>query len=306
MKTGHSMTRLWFLAIWLIPIFGILILSGLPIRTSAIILQQQTTPPPIKIENIRDNIFLIKGGSGANCYFLAGNKTNLLFDAKMTPNSMREMLAEIQKVSPRPLSIVILTHSDGDHVNGLPGLPEVVKIISHKNAFEEMLPAVEKTPELKKFLPSETYQDWRELDFEGIGLELRNFGPAHTSGDTVAIIPTSKVAIVGDLVFIGRDPLIHKHKNGSFYGLIKTLESLLAYKPEIELFLSGHADPVGREEVISLLNTLRQTEAQVREMIQQNKTLEEIKTAFGIQPTASPPRRPPLVEIIYQEIMEKK
>ncbi|MDY0231499.1 MAG: hypothetical protein RBR88_03350, partial [Candidatus Saccharicenans sp.] len=127
-----------------------------------------------------------------------------------------------------------------------------------------------------------------------------------TSGDTIAIIPTSKVAIVGDLVFIGRDPLIHQHKNGSFYGLIKTLESLLAYKPEIELFLSGHADPVGREEVISLLNTLKQTEARVREMIQQNKTLEEIKAAFGLQLTSPPPRRPPLVEIIYQEIMAKK
>ncbi|MDD8030589.1 MAG: MBL fold metallo-hydrolase [Acidobacteriota bacterium] len=306
MKRGNNMTRLRTVVIWLIPIFGILILSGLCLSTSAFNWQQQATPPPIIVENVRDNIYLVKGGSGANCYFLAGDKTNLLFDAKMSPDSMKEMLSEIQKISPRPLSMVILTHSDGDHTNGLPGLPEGTKIISHKKAFEEMLPAVEKSPELKKFLPSETYEDRKKLDFEGTKLELRNFGPAHTSGDTIAIIPTSKVAIVGDLVFIGRDPLIHQHKNGSFYGLIKTLESLLAYKPEIELFLSGHADPVGREEVISLLNTLKQTEARVREMIQQNKTLEEIKAAFGLQLTSPPPRRPPLVEIIYQEIMAKK
>lgn len=306
MKRGNSMTRLRTVVIWLIPIFGILILSGLCLSTSAFNWQQQATPPPIIVENVRDNIYLVKGGSGANCYFLAGDKTNLLFDAKMSPDSMKEMLSEIQKISPRPLSMVILTHSDGDHTNGLPGLPEGTKIISHKKAFEEMLPAVEKSPELKKFLPSETYEDRKKLDFEGTKLELRNFGSAHTSGDTVAFIPTSKVAIVGDLVFIGRDPLIHQHKNGSFYGLIKTLESLLAYKPEIELFLSGHADPVGREEVTSLLNTLKQTEARVREMIQQNKTLEEIKAAFGLQLTSPPPRRPPLVEIIYQEIMAKK
>ncbi|MDY0231297.1 MAG: MBL fold metallo-hydrolase, partial [Candidatus Saccharicenans sp.] len=222
MKRGNNMTRLRTVVIWLIPIFGILILSGLCLSTSAFNWQQQATPPPIIVENVRDNIYLVKGGSGANCYFLAGDKTNLLFDAKMSPDSMKEMLSEIQKISPRPLSMVILTHSDGDHTNGLPGLPEGTKIISHKKAFEEMLPAVEKSPELKKFLPSETYEDRKKLDFEGTKLELRNFGPAHTSGDTIAIIPTSKVAIVGDLVFIGRDPLIHQHKNGSFYGLINT------------------------------------------------------------------------------------
>jgi len=81
-----------------------------------------------------------------------------------------------------------------------------------------MLPAVEQRPELKNFLPSETYEGIKNLDFEGTKLELRNFGPAHTSGDTVIFIPESKVAIAGDLVFIGRDPLIHKHKNGSFSG----------------------------------------------------------------------------------------
>jgi glyoxylase-like metal-dependent hydrolase (beta-lactamase superfamily II) len=266
----------------------------------------QQTNPPIAINKVRDNIYMIKGGSGANCYFLAGKKTNLLIDAKMSPESLKDMLAEIQKISAKPLSLVILTHSDGDHVNGLSGLPGGVKILAHKKTHEEMLPAVEQRPELKDFLPSETYEGSKNLDFEGTRLELRNFGPAHTSGDTVIFIPDSKVAIVGDLVFIGRDPLIHKQKNGSFFGLIKTLESMLAYKPEIELFLSGHADPASRQDVAELVNSLKEKEARVREMIQQKKTLEEIKGAFGLEPGSAPSRRPSLIDIIYQEIMEQK
>ncbi|HAV41280.1 MAG TPA: hypothetical protein DCW97_02580 [Acidobacteria bacterium] len=266
----------------------------------------QQTNPPITINKVRDNIYMIKGGSGANCYFLAGKKTNLLIDAKMSPESLKEMLTEIQKISAKPLSLVILTHSDGDHVNGLSGLPGGVKILAHKKTYEEMLPAVEQRPELKNFLPSETYEGIKNLDFEGTKLELRNFGPAHTRGDTVIFIAVSKVAIAGDLVFIGRDPLIHKQKNGSFFGLIKTLESMLAYKPEIELFLSGHADPASRQEVSELVKSLKEKEARVRGMIQQKKTLEEIKAAFGVGPASASSRRPSLIEIIYQEITEEK
>lgn len=285
-----------------------LISSGLLLTVILLSAPQQTTPPPLNIERIRDNIYLIKGGSGANCYFIAGKTGNLLFDAKMTPASFNEMLAGIQKISPLPLSLIILTHSDGDHVNGLKDLIEKIKILAHKSTYEEMLPAVEQTPELKACLPTEIYEDSQILDFEGTRLELRNFGPAHTSGDTIIFIPSSKVAIVGDLMFFGRDPLIHKHKNGSFFGYLKTLQAMLDYRPEIDTFLSGHADPASRQEVRQLLTDLKEKEARIREMIQQGKTLEEIKEAFGVQPPAAgaPIRRPPLVEIIYQEITEKK
>ena len=284
---------------------AVLVLPASGLITSSDAAGQQTNPP-ITITNVRDNIYMIKGGSGANCYFLAGKKTDLLVDAKMSSESLKEMLAEIQKISAKPLSLVILTHSDGDHVNGLSGLPAGVRILAHKRAYQEMLPAVEQRPELKNFLPSETYEGSKSLDFEGTRLELRNFGPAHTSGDTVIFIPESKVAIAGDLVFIGRDPLIHKQKNGSFFGLIKTLESMLAYKPEIELFLSGHADPASRQDIAELVNSLKEKEARVREMIQQKKTLEEIRAAFGLEPGSAPSRRPSLIDIIYQEIMEQK
>lgn len=270
--------------------------------------QQASSPPPLAIEKIKDNVYIIKGGSGANCFLIAGKKTNLLVDAKMTPESFKEMLLEIQKISPRPLGMIILTHSDGDHVNGLRGLQEKVKVLSHQKTYEEMLPAVEQTPELKDILPAETYEGSSLIDFEGTRLELRNFGPAHTSGDTIIFLPESRVAIAGDLMFYGRDPLIHKHKNGSFYGYLNTLQAMLDYRPEIEIFLSGHAEPAGRPEVASLISSLKEKEAKIREMMERGQTLDDIKAAFGVQPppAGSQVRRPPLVEIIYQEIKEKK
>jgi len=271
--------------------------------------QQQTSPPALTIEKIKDNIYIARSGSGANCYFLTGKKSNILFDAKMTSESCQEMLTEFKKISTLSVSLVILTHSDGDHVNGLMGLPAKIKIIGHKKTAGEMLRATEQTPELKDYLPSETYQDSKTFSFEGTKIELKHYGPAHTSGDTVIYFPKSRVAIVGDLIFIGRDPLIHRHKNGSYQGLIKTLESMLAYKPGIETFLSGHANPATRKDVEDLLTAIKEKEARIKELINQGKSLEEIMAAFGLEPAPVQPgrtRRFSLVEIIYLELNEKK
>lgn len=270
------------------------------------LLAQPASSSPVTLEKIKDNIYLIKGGAGANCYLIAGKKSHLLVDAKMNDHSFQEMLSQIKKITGQPVGLIILTHSDGDHVNGLAGLNEEMKILAHQKTYEEMLPLVERSPELKKILPTETYQKSKVLIFEGNKLELRNFGPAHTSGDTVIFVPDSRLAIVGDLMFFGRDPLIHKHKNGSFYGYVKTLQELLAYKPEIEIFLSGHAEPASRQQVAELIDYLRQKEKQVKELIDQGKTLEEIKSLLGEKTATGSTRRwPSLVEIIYQEIKGK-
>lgn len=287
---------------------SILIIPGILLAAGILSGRQTASPPPLTIEKVRANVYMIKGGSGANCFLIAGKKSNLLVDAKMTAESFKEMLSEIQKTSPLPLGLIILTHSDRDHINGLRGLDEKVRIISHHRTYEEMLPLVEQTPELKDILPTETYEGNKTIDFEGTRLELMNFGPAHTSGDTIIFVPEAKIAIVGDLIFLGRDPLIHRHKNGTFFGYLRTLEAMLDFKPPIELFLSGHADPAGRQEVARLIASLKEKEARVREMVDQGKNLDEIKAAFGVQPTPAglPVRRPPLVEIIYQEITEQK
>ncbi|MGB9893836.1 MAG: MBL fold metallo-hydrolase, partial [Candidatus Saccharicenans sp.] len=169
-------------------LLAIMISLALVLITVYLPAQQQSFPPSLSVEKIKDNIYMIKGGSGANCYLIVGKKSNLLFDAKMTADSLKEMLLEIKKVSPLPLSMIILTHSDGDHVNGLKGLTPGIKILAHKKTYEEMLTAAEQMPELKDYLPTETYEQSKILDFEGTRLELKNFGPAHTSGDTLTFI----------------------------------------------------------------------------------------------------------------------
>lgn len=277
------------------------------VLASGAIAFSQQLPAPLSIVPIRDGIYWIRGGSGANTGLVVGRSEVTLIDAKMTAESARAVLEEIRKITPLPVRRVILTHSDGDHVNGLAGLPRDITVIAHPNARRDMEEAVKdpKLAALAGWLPGELVADRRTLEGGGVQIELIHFGPAHTDGDLVVFLPAQRVAFVGDLLFIGREPLIHRHKNGRASGAIATLRKLLEL--DADTYVSGHADPVGKEEIRKAIASLEGTQQKVRGLIADGKTLEEIKAAFGVkQPPAGQRSRPGLVEVIYLEMTEKK
>jgi len=227
-----------------------------------------------------------------------------VIDAKTVAESSQAMLAEIRKVTPNPVTTVILTHSDGDHVNGLAGLPQGLTIIAHINTKKDMEAAFKdpKMSALLPYLPTRTVDRDQPLSIGGVRLNLRHFGPAHTSGDLVVLIPRERIAFIGDLAFLGRDPLIHRQKGGTSLGLVRNLREILAL--DADTFISGHNDPLTKADIRGLLTSIEEKQAKVKALIQQGKSLDEIKTSFGITEAADPSarRRPGLVEIIYLDL----
>ena len=90
-------------------------------------------PQGLTVHAIKDGrLYWIEGGGG-NSGVIIGESGVIVVDAKTTPDSARQMIAEIAKLTPKPITHVVLTHSDGDHVNGLPAFPDGTKIIAHIN-----------------------------------------------------------------------------------------------------------------------------------------------------------------------------
>lgn len=255
-------------------------------------------------------LYLVKGGSGANTAFYVTQKQVIAVDAKMTADAGRQMVAEIAKVSSNPLSIMIITHSDGDHVNGLTGFPAGLTILASEGAKKEMEEAFkdEKMAALRTYLPTQTYPDQMELrtpmpDGKLALVSLYHFGPAHTSGDTVVLFHNEKTAFVGDLAFTGRDPLVHRQKGGTPIGYIEALKKMIALPAD--KYLSGHADPMTKDDLKALLKSMEDKLAKVKELIDRGKTLDEIKTAMGVS-TQAGSRWPSLIEVMYLELTEKR
>ena len=287
---------------------------GLLLAAAAVAGQAQQTKPapqapePMTVREVAKDLYLVKGGAGANsAFFVTPKQGVIVIDAKMTPEAAAEMLGDISKVTSQPVRTIILTHSDGDHVNGLPGFPKGLEILAHENVKRDMEKAAVEMPALKDHLPTRTYSSGASLAGPGYKIDLRHFGPAHTDGDTCVLFPDLGAAFVGDLIFVGRDPLVHRQKGGTTSGYVKTLQDLLAVEPPVKTFLSGHSDPLTRADVEALRASLAEKLAKVKEMVSAGKTLDDVRKAFGIEdaPGGGRPRWPSFVETAYLELTGK-
>jgi len=273
---------------------------------------QQAQPPkqevlPISAQNVKGNIYQVKGGMGANTGFFIGEKEVLTIDAKMTEDTAKQMIAEIKKLTPNPIRTVTLTHSDGDHVNGLVGFPQGTNIISHEKTRVHMDNAFQSTRE-RAYLPNIAFSERLSLYLGGFlrsqRIDLFYFGPAHTDGDAVVYFPDEKVAFIGDLIFIGRDPLIHRHKNGSSFGLVKVLKAILNL--DVEIFVHGHGDLATKKEILGVIQSIEEKQIRIKALVKEGKTLDQVKKVFNIEDRAGGTRWMSLVEVIYLELTEKR
>jgi glyoxylase-like metal-dependent hydrolase (beta-lactamase superfamily II) len=271
--------------------------------------QYRQEPAPIALEKIAEGTYQVKGGSGANAGVIIGRKEIMIIDAKMSEESAVQMLDEVKKISDVPVTVLVLTHSDGDHVNGITGFPSDIRIWAQEETKRYMDEAF-KEERQRAYLPAiKTFASGGpEYDLGGCKVQLLYFGPAHTSGDIVVFVPGKKVAFLGDLYFSGRDPLVHRHKNGNSFGLAKVLQSVLAL--DAETFLSGHSDTATRADVEAMIQALQAKQAQVKALVSEGKSLEATLETFGLKET--PPAQPGrtrfmnLVEVIWLELMDSQ
>src|ERR1044072_6846971 len=103
------------------------------------------SPPaihPVMMKQLKPDVWAGLGGSGGNSTIYIGKTGVIVVDAKQTEAGAKDLLAEIAKITPKPVTTVFLTHSDGDHVNGLVAYPQGVKVTAHENNKKEQQAAI--------------------------------------------------------------------------------------------------------------------------------------------------------------------
>jgi cyclase len=264
-------------------------------------------PPPerFSVNAIKDGIYWTRGGAGGNTGFVVGKDGVIVFDSKMTPDSTREMLAAIAKVTPKPVTHVILSHSDADHVNGLSGFPKGVTIIAQENCKKEMEASKDsRMPAPQDYLPTKTFNKELDLTIDGVRIQLRHWVPAHTSGDLVMILQDEKIVFGGDLVDVTQFALVHAQKGGSTVGWITSLKGVLAI--DADTFVSGHGGLETKSTLSARLAAVEARREKIKEMVAAGKSLDEIKkTAGPEEPPNGPFGSPGFTEVVYQELTKK-
>ncbi len=270
---------------------------------------QPPAPPPLKVAALSGGAYWTSGGAGGNTGFIVGDNGVIVIDAKMTADSAKEVLAEIAKVTPKPVTHIILTHSDPDHINGLVGYPKGLTIIAQENAKKEMAEAINAPPArgavnnaaLRDYLPTQTVAKTEDRTINGVHLRLMYFGPGHTSGDLMVYLPDQKILYTGDILTMQFPlPYVHREKQGTPDGMIANMKGMLALN--VDTYVPGHGD---LQTKAPLQKRLADTEArlmQVKKLFAEGKMLREVRQIVGDPaPTGGGFNAPSFTEVSYRD-----
>jgi cyclase len=260
--------------------------------------------PQLTVKKVKDNVY-VAGGIIANSTIIIGRDGVIVVDAQNRPDEGRQVVLEVGKLTPKPLTTVILTHSDPDHARGLGGFPHGLTIIATENAKKEIEAELarggERAPP-RDYLPNKIVQEPREdVTIDGVKMTLIHIAPAHTSGDLAVYLPDEKLVVGGDLLGDG-DPTVHLEKNGSSEGWIRFVSALVAL--DADTYIRGHVDVATRDQVRASLAHTQTKRAKIVELVKEGKSLDEIKQAVG-DPLKNPSRFPSFTETTYQELTRK-
>lgn len=260
---------------------GFLALAGN--RALADILMQ----PAYKFTLLRNDvgIFTEQGGTIA---WLANNSGMAVVDSQFVAPATH-LIAELKKISSKPLNYLINTHHHGDHTSGnlaFKGLAE--KVVGHTNclANHQKTAAAQKSEDKQLFADTVFQDQWKgKVGSERI--QAHYFGAGHTNGDIIVHFEHANIAHMGDLMFNKRFPFIDRPGGANIQSWVNVLDKTIAKFDKDTLFVFGHsADPAqvtgGKEELKSMQNYLEKLLVFVKSEIKAGKSKEDILKAQRI------------------------
>jgi cyclase len=195
-------------------------------------------PKVIEVEKVKDNLYVLRGGGGNTAVFLTANGV-VVVDAK-NPGWGTPILNKIKELTPKPVTMLINTHTHGDHVSGNVEFPATIDFVAQENTKANM----EKMPIFKEHngvgMAKRTFKDRMTIGKGADQIDLYYFGRGHTNGDAWVVFPTLRVVHSGD-IFAGKSvPLIDEANGGSMMEISGTLMKAYNGIKNVDTIINGH------------------------------------------------------------------
>jgi cyclase len=194
-----------------------------------------------KIEKVKDNLYVIIGGGGNTAAFITANGV-VVVDTKLAGWG-QAILDQIKTVTPKPVTMIINTHTHGDHVGSNAEFPATVDVVAHENtkANMEKMPAFQ-SDSAKQFLPKKTYKDKLTLGAGNDRIDLYYFGRGHTNGDSFVVFPALRTVHTGDMFATKGAPFMDASNGGSGLEYPKTLAAAAKGIHDVDVVIPGHSE----------------------------------------------------------------
>ena len=218
---------------------------------------QQTQNPALKLEKVKDNLYVISE-SGGNVAVRVTPEGVILIDDKFERN-FDEIMARVKSVTGMPVKYVINTHQHGDHTGSNVQFIKTAEIIAHKNARANMV----KTKQMDT-PPRVTFGNETAVYLGGAEVQAHYYGRGHTNGDAVVYFPDLRVVHMGDL-FTAGFPYIDYGNGGSLVEWIKTIDAALEL--DFDIAIPGHGPVMKKADLEMHRNKIEIVRQRGRELI---------------------------------------
>lgn len=226
-------------------ILATIMVAGL---TAAGVSAQQGPPPGARpaggglpgitdIEKVSDNVYKIFGAGGNTTVFVRSDGVTLV-DTKLANNG-QAILDQVRKVTDKPVTMIINTHSHPDHMGSNAEINTArgsVQIVAQANSATR-INAMPNTPDI-----TQSFQDKLTLGSGKDQIDLYWFGPAHTDGDAFIVFPAEKVMCAGDAMAWDMGLLVDPSSGGSMLGTAETIGKVAAGITGVDKVIEGHGN----------------------------------------------------------------
>jgi cyclase len=242
---------------------------------------QAAAPMVVEVDKVRDNLFVLRGGGGNTAAFVTANGV-VLVDTK-NPGWGKPLLDKVKELTDKPVTMVINTHTHGDHVSGQLEFPANIEYVSHENTKANMEKMADfKKPENAGKLPKRTYKDRLSLLSGNDRIELYYFGPAHTNGDSWVVFPAARVMHGGD-AFAGKQvPLVDYNNGGSGVKYPETLMNVYNGIKGVDTVITGHSTQLTWADVKQYADFNQEFLTWVRAQMKAGKTPEQAAAEYKV------------------------
>ncbi len=233
---------------------------AISIGAGAALLKEVPRTEPDEMVELADGVYFrhgdLAGKSHCNNGFVVFKDHVLVIDANF-PSGAEACLADIRKVTDKPVRFVFDTHHHGDHAYGnAVWVASGAVPVAQENVVSEMRrlepgrwrEAAAGREDVRKLgndgpvPPMLTFPRRMVLDDGERRVELLHFGTAHTRGDGFAYLPEEKILFTGDAVVNGPYNFMGDGNTESWLHVLEALGEL-----DVELVAPGHGACGGRE-----------------------------------------------------------
>jgi glyoxylase-like metal-dependent hydrolase (beta-lactamase superfamily II) len=242
--------------------------------------QLPDAPKVVEVEKIKDNLFMLKGGGGNTAVYIGATGVTVV-DAK-NPGWGTPILEKIKTLTPKPVTLLINTHTHGDHVSGNVEFPATVDIVVQENTKANM----EKMDIFKtsngRGMAKRTFKERMTIGSGNDRFDLYYFGRGHTNGDAWIVFPTLRVVHAGD-IFSGKNlPLLDANNGGSGMEIGDSLTKAADGIKDVDTIITGHSTLMTWADLREYAQFNKDFAASVRAGLSAGKSVDDIAAGWKI------------------------